>query len=147
MIQYKSALYAIELNAEQIPTIKKTIESVKSHNTKLTLIHVIHPASLIYADASYISPDLYGVQDNLETNITNQAKADMAKLCTECGLAKDQGIIEIGRPDISILENAKNLKVDAIIVNGHKHNIFGRLGSTADAIINQAKCDVIVLKK
>ncbi len=147
MIQYHHALYAIELNEEQASATKKTIDSIKSKNTKVTLIHVIHPASLIYADASYISPDLYGVQDNLETDIVNQAKEEMAKLCETCGLTKEQGIIEIGRPDVTILDKADHLNVDAIIVNGHKHNLFGRLGSTADAIINKSKCDVIVLKK
>ena len=146
MLNYKHILYAVELTEAQEPFIRNTIEALKNKNIKITLLHVVHPSSLIYADASYISSDLYGFQDNLETDIIKRAEDEMKTFCDSCNLPSEHGLIKVGRPDITILNTAKKIEIDAILVNGHSHNLFGRLGSTADAIINKANCDVIVLK-
>jgi nucleotide-binding universal stress UspA family protein len=52
----------------------------------------------------------------------------------------------LGDPVTEILEAAKRLDASAIVIGSHPHSAFGRfLGTdTAEAIIKDAHCDVLV---
>lgn len=142
MLDYKHILYAVELDNDLEKNIKKIFSAAAKSKTKITLVHYVKSITAAYAGAA-----VYVAFENPEDEIVKQAKDKLSDLVKQYKLVNIDLIVTVVN-DIrsAILNKSKELKVDAIYLNGHKHNAFGRLGSTADCIINNAKCDVVILK-
>jgi universal stress protein A len=141
MLNYKHILYAIDDCQNEIETLERVMEFAKRHDAKVSLAHVIKPITDVYIYASgYMS-------QQLQKEIQESATTSIHKLAKHVSLPETNVHILLGDPTDRILKFASDCNCDAIILNGHEHNIFGRIASTADALINKSKCDVIVLKK
>ncbi|WP_191092564.1 universal stress protein [Francisella sp. SYW-9] len=145
MFKYNHVLYAIDVSDKNIEeAIQKVIDSAKQNNTKLTIAHYIQ--SLVSTYPAYFSYNL-SKEEDIQEQMINNAKEKLLPILSNHGLSEDNLIIDIST-DIraSILDKANELNVDMICLNGHKHNLFTRIGSVADYIVNNSKCDVVVLK-
>lgn len=141
----KHFLYAIELDDESNEQINKVVHEANKAGTKVTLYHVIKGVvGALDAGSVYIPGQAL---IDIEKEMVQQAKDQAKQLADKIGVDKESIIIEVKHePRQAILDKAAELKVDMIILNGHRHSFFGRLGSTADAIINQAKCSVSIIR-
>ena len=70
----------------------------------------------------------------------------MNEFISDCNILEEDTIIVTGQVTNAIMDIASDLNCDAIMLNGHTHNIFSRMISTEDSIVNQAKFDVFVLR-
>ncbi len=62
-------------------------------------------------------------------------------------VSKENVYVEIGPPKSKILEIAENIAADLIICGSHgRHGLSLLLGSTANAILHGAKCDVLTVR-
>ena len=84
---------------------------------------------------------------DIEATIALQAKEKMQKLGKKYNIDEKHQIIKIGNPRSDVLEIARDLKVDLVVAGSHHHNVLGMLGSTANAIVNNAHCDVLLIKE
>ena len=68
----------------------------------------------------------------------------------ELELPEENQIVRVGRAHYEIIEQAKTLNMDAVVIGSHTpHSGFAHLhllGSTANAIVQHAHCDVITLR-
>ena len=135
---YNKLLYAIDINELNEKSFDKALALSKTHQAKLHIINVVKSAHMTYAYASVY------IDDKIEESLLSEAKAIIKTLIN--GNSEISSSVIIGDPTETILSYANEQYFDAIILNGHSHNVFGRLGSVADRIVNNAKQDVIVLK-
>ena len=112
------------------------------YDASLCLIHVVEP---LMVDAGYdifmdISPDL-------EDTRKDAARASLEKLQKELGLMDAKVLVEEGPVKSEILRIAKENEIDLVVIGSHgRHGIGLLLGSTANAVLHGASCDVLSVR-
>lgn len=142
MTEYNHILLAVELEADcdDMP-VRKALALSKEFNATLSLIHAVEHMSSYGA--------AYGIAAgaDIEEMLLENAKEAMNKLGQKFGIPEDQLIIKIGPAKLVILEQAEELKADLIVVGSHgRHGVRLLLGSTANAVLHGAKCDVLAIR-
>jgi len=85
---------------------------------------------------------------DLETDLRRIAKRELARLrkVEMPADVKSQSVIRAGRADTEILDVAKSLKADLILMSMHsKCSPEGQLGSTAGRVTSLASCPVLLV--
>jgi universal stress protein A len=139
---YKHILLAVELDSscDSLP-LQKAKELAEIFSAKLTLVHAVEHMSSYGA--------AYGVAAgaDIEEMLLDNAKETMQKVGNALGVPTEQRFIKVGPAKVVILEEAERLAADLIIVGSHgRHGIRLLLGSTANAILHGAKCDVMAVR-
>lgn len=142
MKEYSKVILAVDLDpASQKLLIQKTKAFQACCPCELYLVHGVEQISSYGA--------AYGVAAGaeIEDTLLDNAKVTIAKLAEELSISKDNVIVKIGPPKSIILEEAEKLDVDLIIVGSHgRHGIRLLLGSTANAVLHGADCDVLAVR-
>jgi len=136
---YKHILFATDLTDETDFIITKAQTMREYTQAKLSLIHVVEPMpGYSYA---YL-----GIED-IEGQLIEEAKDALQKLGNRLKVdAKDQWI-EVGPTKSKILKVAEDIQSDLIICGSHgRHGLSLLLGSTANAVLHGAKCDVLTVR-
>lgn len=139
-IMYKNILLATDLTETNRKVIQKAIDYSQQFNARLDVIHVVEPAtSYAYAAAlGFAEP---------ETPSTDLAQQVMNAMRKEYNVPSEQCHIKIGSAKNEILKLGEELKVGLIIIGSHGHHgITKILGSTTNAILHGAKCDVVTVR-
>ncbi|RNC76965.1 universal stress family protein [Piscirickettsiaceae bacterium NZ-RLO2] len=134
--KYQHALFATDLGDGSSESIQQAQELSSQLSVKLSLLHVVPDISRTYG---YMGVPVY------DSELLKNATDEMTIICSKLNISEDNQHVVEGYPKEDILTFAKDERVDLIILNGHRHNWLGMLGSTADAIVNKAECDVFVL--
>lgn len=142
MRDYHHVLLALQFdsNTDEKP-IQKASDVAKELGAKLTLIHAIEHMSSYGA--------AYGVAAgaDIEEMLMDLAKEEMAKTAKQLGVSIADCIIKVGPAKVVILEEAERLEVDLIVVGSHgRHGLRLLLGSTANAVLHGASCDVLAVR-
>lgn len=146
MLNHKNILYAIDFDKGLDDSFAKLIDQANSHNVNIHIYHVVKSTTAAYGYATCYIPSDSMLE--LETKLRDNAESKLKQLLETSHFKNGSVNIDISdSPKEEIIEKAKELKVDAIYLNGHAHNLIGRLGSVADYVINHANCDVVVLKQ
>lgn len=144
MENYKKILIAVELNPKTDKAIVKKILEIKgSSKAKLTLVHAVE----------YVSGYGYGLPystvmgTEVEKILLEHTKKEMEHLGKNLGVTTENQIIKFGPAKFIILEEAEQKKADLIIIGSHgRHGMRMLLGSTANAVLHGAKCDVLAVR-
>jgi universal stress protein A len=139
MLNYKQILYATDLHETCKLTLKRVIGFAAKFDAKVTVIHIVKSTGTFAYTGGAMA-------EKLCESIEQETKDKLDKLMTEVGLNSNNFHILTGPTATMILKYADKEKVDAIIINGHSHNFLSRMKSTEDCIVNNAECDVIVLR-
>jgi universal stress protein A len=136
---YKHILLATDLSDDTDYIIAKVRGMRGFTNAQLSLIHVVEP--LPGYSYAYL-----GIED-IEGQLIDESKAALAKMGEKLGVDNKHQWVEIGPTKSRILEVAQNVKADLIICGSHgRHGLSLLLGSTANAILHGAKCDVLTVR-
>lgn len=136
---YKHILFATDLSEDTNFVIEKVRMMRGYCGAKLSIIHVVEP--LPGYSYAYL-----GIED-IEGQLIEESKNALAKLGQQLSVdAKDQWV-EVGPTKSKILDVAQDIGVDLIICGSHgRHGLSLLLGSTANAILHGAKCDVLTVR-
>jgi universal stress protein A len=136
---YKHILFATDLSDESDFIISKVRAMRGFTNAKLSLIHVVEPMpGYSYA---YL-----GIED-IEGQLIEESRVALAKLGSELNVDKKDQFVEVGPTKSKIQEIAESIGVDLIVCGSHgRHGLSLLLGSTANAVLHGAKCDVLVVR-
>jgi len=142
MPNFKTVLLAVELIPENDQSIiSKAEEIVKEFNAKLHLIHVVEHVN------SYGAAYGVAVGADIEQVLIENAKKDMQALAEKHGIAKEAQWVQVGSAGQTILESAEKINADLIIIGSHgRQGLRLLLGSTANAVLHGAKCDVLAVR-
>lgn len=136
---YKQILFATDLTEETAYLIEKVRAIRGFTGAKLSLIHVVEP--LPGYSYAYL-----GIED-IEGQLIEEARQAIQKLGEQLNVMPDDQVIEVGPTKTKILNVADNIHADLIICGSHgRHGLSLLLGSTANAVLHGAKCDVLTVR-
>ncbi len=137
---YQRILFATDFDEVGIHAAHKAKKIAEENNATLHLVHVIEPIP------AYAYPGFAGFSD-VESSIKKQAEEELAKLAQDLGLEPSSTHLEFGSTKHEVLKVAKDLDIDLIVAGSHgKHGLALLLGSTANAILHGAECDVLIVR-
>jgi universal stress protein A len=136
---YKNILFATDLSDETEYLISKVRTMRDFTGAKLSLLHVVEPMpGYSYA---YL-----GIED-IEGQLIEEARTALAKLAGELSVDQKDQWVEVGPTKSKIHAVAQNIGADLIICGSHgRHGLSLLLGSTANAVLHGASCDVLVVR-
>ena len=136
---YKHILFATDLS-EETDFILAKVRSIRGYTgAELSLIHVVEP--LPGYSYAYL-----GIED-IEQQLIDEAREALATYGEKLSVAKDHQWIEVGPSKVKILKVADEINADLIICGSHgRHGLSLLLGSTANAVLHGAKCDVLTVR-
>lgn len=143
---YKHILFATELNETKSYIEDKVAQLQQLTNAKVSVIHVVEPIPEVYYGG------VYGVVPNLDATDTTKlleerAKEKLEPLAKRLNISAKNLHVPIGHISSEILAFAENEQVDLIITGSHGvHGLQLLLGSTSNAILHGAKCDVLAVR-
>ncbi len=142
MKKYKHVLLAIELDPKaDSRSLAKAIEVRDHYQAKLSVLHVVEHLSN-YGAAYGVSAGV-----DIEEILIKEAQLSISKLGKKLGLPDQDLLIKVGPATQTIIEVAKELGVDLIILGSHgRHGIRLLLGSTANGVLHGASCDVLAVR-
>ncbi len=141
MGKYKTAVVALELNSDSDQRLLDITKELIEGGTSVYLVHAVEHMSSYGA--------AYGVSAGVDVEevLLEEAKKNMLAITESLSLPADKGIVKIGPAKFLILEEAATVTADVIVVGSHgRHGVRLLLGSTANAILHGAKCDVLAIR-
>jgi universal stress protein A len=143
MNTYQHILLAVDLSAgsEQIAVKAQSLATM--NQAKLSIIHVVEIMPVIDVTYDGVSPFDAGLYQLLFSN----AEKNLADFVTKLGLTPQQQIVGQGDPRAAVIQFAEENQVDLIVMGSHgRHGIALLLGSTANAVLHHARCDVLAVR-
>lgn len=137
---YKNILVALELAGNE----DYLIEAALKHASAATSIRFLHAFEApVYPADSYLGDLPLRVRDEQVT----RAKSQFSELAKKFSLSSEHHIVVVGRAAGEIHHAAKESNADLIVVGSHgRHGIGLLLGSTANAVLHGASCDVLAVR-
>jgi len=137
---YKKVLFATDFDEVGVQAAKKAKKIADENQADLILVHVVEPIP------AYAYPGFSGFAE-VEVSIKEQAETELKKLAGQLEVDDKHCFLEMGSTKNQVLRVADEQDVDLIVTGSHgKHGIALLLGSTANAILHGAKCDVLVVR-
>lgn len=137
---YKIILHPTDLLENHYDNCKKSVEIANFFGATLHLLHVIEPPSTLQLAQGLGFAEL-------AVPAKEDALTVMHLLGESLNLPPEQQHVEIGSIKQKIMEAVNNLTCDLIIIGSHTPTALPAfLGSTAYAIIHQAKCDILTIR-
>lgn len=137
---YRHILLAADL-APDTTAVAERARALASPGTRITLVHVVEPLALAYG--AEMPVDLGGLQEE----ILRQARQRLAEVAGKLGVAEDDRVLVVGTISREILRVAAERGVDLIVLGSHsRRGLAALLGSTANAALHHAHCDVLAVR-
>ncbi|MEJ2417100.1 MAG: universal stress protein [Exilibacterium sp.] len=141
MTSYNHILVGVDLSEESPKVIERAQSLAEMNKAKVSITHIIEP--LTFAYGGDIPMDLSEVQDQLQ----QQATIQLAKLAQSVNVPPERQHVVIGQPATEMHQLADQQQVDLIVVGSHgRHGLALLLGSTANAVLHGASCDVLAVR-
>lgn len=137
---YKRVLFATDFDEVGVRAAEKAKKIADENGADLILVHVVEPIP------AYAYPGFAGFAE-VELSIREQAEKELDDLADKLGVDAKHRFIEFGSTKNEILRVATEHKIDLIVTGSHgKHGLSLLLGSTANAILHGAECDVLIVR-
>lgn len=142
MKRYSHILLGLELNDEcDDRLLSKLHELCDRKQCEITLVHAIEHLSS-YGAAYGVSAGV-----DVEEELRKQAAEQMAGVAERIKVPASHQVVVIGSAKEVIIEEAENRKADLIIVGSHgTQGVRLLLGSTTNAVLHRATCDVLAVR-
>ncbi len=142
MANYRHILVAVDFSDEHESVIQKALETANQNNSSLSLINVVEYSSAMYAGDLPLPEDL-----NLDQKLLKQAEERLREISQKFGIAHLEQRVTMGIPKREIVEAAEVVGADLIVLGSHgRHGLQLLLGSTANGVLHQARCDVLAVR-
>jgi universal stress protein A len=139
---YKHLLLAVDFAPETEHVVVRAGQLREQCGSRLSLLHVVEYLPMAYS-GDLVLPDDF----DLEQELLEVAKKQMAVVGDRLGVPEDDRHIEIGGTGHTILRVAEEIGADLIVLGSHgRHGLAVLLGSTARSVLNGAKCDVLAVR-
>jgi universal stress protein A len=143
MLNYKHILLTTDLSQDTVKLSERARNIAKCSNAKLSLVHVLEYTPVVYGSGEFSIP----LDVNIEETLHKRAAEALANLGQQIGVAAADQYVEIGSIKRAVANLAEKINADLIIVGTHgRHGVEILLGATANAILHQAKCDVLAVR-
>lgn len=133
----KRILVPVDFSPCSEKALAYAVPFARQFGAELTLLHVVQP----YPPIAEMGP--------VDTDVVQEAKQDLEKLRAQVGIPPACSLLRVGDPDLEILDAAKTLGIDLIILSTHGRTGLGHLllGSTTEKVVRHAPCPVLVVRE
>jgi len=144
---YQCILAPTDFSDSATDAVQAAAGLARQYKAELHLLHIV-AAQVYYAEMpEMMLPPMEGLTEQLLTS----GKEKLEKLASEIGKGLHPHIhVEESatRPADAIAETAGNIKADLIVIGSHGRTglMHILLGSTAERVVREATCDVLVIK-
>jgi universal stress protein A len=143
MNTYKHILLAVDLSPTSQQVAIKAQQLATLNQAKFSIIHVVEIIPMIDINYETVSP----FTTELNQILISNAEKNLGFFVSELKLAPEEQLLEQGDPRDEIIRVAKENQVDLIVIGSHgRHGLSLLLGSTANAILHHAVCDVLAVR-
>jgi universal stress protein A len=140
--KYQHILVAVDLSSEGKLVASRAAELAKHYNAKLSLLHVVE-----YIPVDLANELVLPQQQEVEEQLMHRAKEHLDSLAAALKLPAVERHVANGSTKSEILRYAEEQHADLIVIGRHgRHGILRILGSTANAVLHNAPCDVLVVR-
>ncbi len=137
---YKRVLFATDFDEVGIEAAKKAKKIADENGAELVLLHVVEPIP------AYAYPGFAGFAE-VEVSIREQAEKELNALADKLGVDVGHRLLEFGSIKNEVLRVAEEKGIDLLVTGSHgKHVLALLLGSTANAILHGAQCDMLIVR-
>lgn len=141
MREYRHILAAVDLSPEGAQVLERARDLAERYGSTLSLVHVIEPLPVDAAGEALLPPM------SIESELHENAERKLRELADQAGLAQTRRHVVMGYTKREIISFASEHAVDLIVVGSHgRHGLALLLGSTANAVLHGAPCDVLAVR-
>ena len=142
MSMYQQIIVAVDLHPDcDKLVIKRSMDIAKINNANVSIVHAVEHIN------AYGVAEAYSAVVDVEAQLMDEARIELAKLAEIFKIPLSNQFLEVGSPKAVVLNKAEALKADLIIVGSHgRHGLQLLLGSTANAVLHHANCDVLAVR-
>lgn len=137
----KRILVPVDFSANSLQAVDYAVEFAKLWKAELQLVFVVEP--LYYAMSEFAAP---AVGELLEEQ-RRSGRTQLTRLEAHCAKrnVKVRALLQVGTPYRAIVDSAKQLKTDLIIMTTHGRTGVSHLllGSVAERVVRFAGCPVL----
>jgi universal stress protein A len=140
---YKHILVAADFSKHNSEVCQKAQGLAERYQAKLSICHVVEDFPLTdFAYEPMISVDI-----DMRDALLESAKKQLSTMAASLSIPSSQQWVECGSPGHDVVRIADENQVDLIVVGSHgRHGIKLLLGSTANAVLHHAHCDVLAVR-
>lgn len=144
MIDYKNILVAVDFSEAVDIVIAKAVDVVQRNHAQITLLHVLEYVQPV--DVTY-EPVMMASWAENEEILVKHVTDKLQELCDKHKLNKVKPVVLVGTPKYEICNYARENSYDLVILGSHgRHGIRLLMGSTANGVLHEMPCDVMVIK-
>ncbi len=142
---YQHVLFAADFSDEALKVGERAKEVARKYGARLSMIHVVEDVNISLGGGYELLPVLPELPDETLLGEARKALDEMAhRLGTEDA---EQWVVSAPSTKEGILDTARAHGVDLIVVGSHgRHGLALLLGSTANAVLHGAPCDVLAVR-
>ena len=142
---YNKILVAVDTTDEAEDVIKAAREIADEKNSAISIITVIRPMTDFYVNLYSTLED--NAKGGIDSQAVERATAWLSDLVKRYRIDESAVNVVIGTPALEIRRLAETLDVELIVLGTHgRHGLGLMLGSTANAVLHGAPCDVLAVK-
>ena len=147
MQKYTKVLVATNLSQNTGKLIIKAIELAQDPEN-IILLHIVAPIDVnLYGAMPYLPIFPIVDKEKVEKQIFQHKNESINAIALAYGLDREQCLIETGNPKERILEFSKSNECDLIVIANHEQVKLGPyLGSITKRVLQNAHCDVLIIK-
>ena len=142
---YQHILFATDFSEDALRVGERAREIARKCGARLSLIHVVEDVNISLGGGYELLPVLPDLPDEA---LLQEARTALGKLAQRLDVA-DASLCVVNALSTKegILGAAKDHPVDLIVVGSHgRHGLALLLGSTANAVLHGAPCDVLAVR-
>jgi len=144
MPAYRHILAAVDFASSAEQVCRQAAELADQFQAQITLLHVVEYLPPLDVAYEPITPTDWMVDENI---LLQRGEASLTKLAGKLGLDAAHRLVRLGVPKHTILDVAQEHGVDLVVLGSHgRHGIARLLGSTANAVLHHAECDVLAVR-
>lgn len=142
MAAYREILLAVDFQPDCERVTERAVDVAERYGATLTLLHVVENLPVEPGNELMIPP-----ATSVESELLENAERRLGELGSRLGIAADRQHVAVGQTKYQIVTFAEENAIDLIVVGSHgRHGLALLLGSTANALLHGAKCDVLAVR-
>ncbi|MFQ5642537.1 MAG: universal stress protein [Thiogranum sp.] len=142
MSVYSHILLAVDFSANTDTVAERALAISKLCSAKVSLVHVVEFVQMDLSSELVVPPEL-----ELDQELVELADKRLKDLGEKYGIPDSERFVSQGSTKREILRIAQEQEVDLIVIGSHgREGIQLLLGSTANAVLHGAPCDVLAVR-
>jgi universal stress protein A len=142
MSTYTHLLLAVDFSKSTDDVVNKALALARAFETRISLIHVVEFAQVDLSNELVMPQEL-----ELDQELLGLAEGRLEALADKHGLGDSKRFVRQGSTKREIVNVAEQEKIDLIVIGSHgRSGLQLLLGSTANAVLHGAPCDVLAVR-